>query len=372
MSYMKYTGLVGPNAVLTAIRDFAVAQGWTILENLTQDMSIDGGGQNDGLKLTLQAPGNSDLIICLRSANGKGIFNTQNNLNNAYGIGMVCPTGYTSTPASGIWNDQPTVTRQVSVNASTGQQEIIGVGIPVNPSEACTVFVNLIIDPEPLFVVSVEIEPKTYVHLGAGLVQKIGNWGGGTIFSGSRNSQNMFTTKFDADTIDSENSLIFAMNKQANTFLLAQVDAAPNRKPAVNWLSAGSDDKTTFKYMYTGKLLGLPVKQLNFTQETFDPKIPSYHIFQSQKSDDVGRDCNTLNCITVDLPLAVYVQRDPDVLRNYSQVGYIPGFFFISARNVAPGQVYEVSWPQSGNLNQAFPHSRRGGKLGYDGFSVNQ
>ncbi|VBB05564.1 Hypothetical protein LUCI_0774 [Lucifera butyrica] len=363
MAYQLFKNVGGPNDVLTKIRDFAVAQGWTVLENLTEDLPLDGMATSDGLRLVIQ---HGDVIAHFRSANGKAIFPTQVNTDNAYGIGLVCSTAYTAIPVSGKWFDQTGATVHTS-----GQ--IMGAGIPVKPDSGWNLYLNAISDPNILLLVSLEVAAGVFQHLAVANVQKIGSWTGGTIYSGSRNSYYMFTASktFDATTIEAESNPLFGMSKYASTFLRADIDAAPQRLPAILWASAGAD-LADLKYGYTGKILGLPVKKQDTLTETWDPKIPHYAYLQSQATTDPGRNVNTLNCISVNLPMALYVQRDPDGLRNFSQCGYVPGIYFVSTRNMAPGQTYEIDYPQSGKLHQVFPFTRRGGLYGYDGFSVQQ
>lgn len=362
MAYQKFDKLGGPNDVLTKMRDFAVAQGWTVLENLTPDLSIDEKGTEDGLRLSIQKGG---VYANFRSANGKPIFESQTNAGNAYGIGLVCSTNYSATPPSGKWYDQPGATKHFS-------QQVIGVGIPVKKTENYRLYCNAITDPAPILVFSLELEPGVFQHLAVGDTQKVGAWTGGTIYSGSRNSYYMFTGGANTPTIENESNRLFSMSKKASTFLRIDIDAAPLRIPSVLWASSGPDDRGSIGAGYTGKILGLSVVQLDTLTEPWFPKIPHYGYLQSQDSKDTGRNVNTLNCISVNLPMAMYVQRDPDALRNYSQVGYVPGMYCISMRNVSPGQTYEISYPSSGNMHQTFPHTRRAGVFGYDGFSIKQ
>lgn len=364
MAYQKYENLGGPNDVLAKIRDFAAANGWTVLENLTEDLAIDGSENFDGLRLAIQK---GDVVANFRSANGKAIFKTQKNTTaaQAFGIGLVCSMAYSKNPPSGYWYDQSNATKHFS-------QEIIGVGIPVKPDNNLRLYCNTISDPADLLVISLELEEGLFQHLAVASTQKVGGWIGGTIYSGSRNSANMFSADWSATTIENDSSHLFGMSKSANTFLRCDIDSAPLRTPSVLWASSGPDDKTTVSKGYTGKLLALPVTDITALTEAWFPKVPHYGYLQSQDSKDIGRNANTLNCISVNMPISVYVQRDPDALRNYSQVGYVPGLNFISMRNVAPGQLYEISYPSSGNLYQVFPHVRRGGAFGYDGFSVKQ
>ena len=363
MAYQLYSNLAGPDDVLTKMRDFAVANGWTALENLTQDLALDGLGSYDGRRLTLK---NGDIYANFRSANGKAIFATQNNATTdlAHGIGLVCSTNYTSTPPSGKWYDQPNATKHVN-------QEIIGVGIPVNAASNLNLYCNAISDPAVLLIFSLEITKGIFQHLAVAATQKVGAWTGGMIYSGSRNSINMFPSAWDAITIESESNHLFGMSAKASTFLRCDIDAAPLRLNSVLWASAGPDS-TSLISGCTGKILATPVCNISTLNESWFPKIPHYGYLQSQDSKDVGRNANTLNCISVNLPIALYVQRDPDALRNYSQVGYVPGLDAISIRNAAAGQTYEISYPNSDNLYQVFPHVKRGGGFGYDGISIKQ
>lgn len=364
MSYQIYDNLGGPNDVLTKMRDFVVANGWTVLENLTDDISVDGMGVIDGKRLSIHK---GDIYANFRSANGKGIFKTHNNSNpaNAYGIGLTCSTNYSSTPVSGYWYDQPNATKMRST------QEVIGVGIPVKPGGNLRLYCNYISDPAEMLLFSLELEKGYFQHLCVAMTNKVGAWTGGTVYSGSRNSVMMFPSTWTMTQLEAESNHLFGMSKQASTFLRIDVDAAPLRVPSVLWASGGKDASDAAS-CYTGKILALGVMNIDCIKESWLPKVPHYCYLQSQDSKDIGRNVNTLNCISVNLPMAMYVMRDPDALRNYSQVGYVPGIYEISMRNVAPGQLYEISYPLSGNLHQVFPHVRRMGAFGYDGISVRQ
>ena len=366
MAYQKYTGLADAAAILAKVSEFAAANGWTVLQNCIADLPIDGSGNTDGVLLSLKS-GDGTVFGQFRSAAGKTIFPSQLNDKNAYGIGLVASTAHTDKPASGYWYDQPNAPVHI------GTKEVIGVGIPVNPAVSHTLYCNSILDPAPLLIVSVETA-GVFQHLALGFLQKVGDWDGGLIFSGSRNSYNMFTasTTFDATTIETESVPLFSMTTNAATFLRADIDAAPLRNPSVLWASSGPNDASKITYAYTGKQLALPVKTSEVPAAKWNAFIPDYSKLQSQSSTDVGRNVNTLNCITVNMNLVAYVLRDPDGLRNFSPLGYVPGTYFISMRNVAPGQLYEISYPQSGAQHQVFPYTRRRGIYGMDGFSVQQ
>ena len=365
MAYQKYTGLKNANEIMAKIAEYAANNGWTVLLNNVQDLAIDGSGENDGLRLSIKSP-THNVFAHFRSANGKKIFEDQANDQNAHGIGLTCSTAHTNTPASGFWFDQP----NAPLNFST--QKVIGVGIPVKPNGDHTLYLNGLLDPVPMLLISVESD-GLFQHMAVGSVEKVGAWDGGTIFSASRNSYKMFTnsSSFDAVDMELETDPIFAMCENANTFLRADIDAAPQRRPSILWASAGSTSASASS-CYTGKQLGLPVKKRATLTQAWDPKIPTYAYLQSQTTTDSGRNVNTLNCITVDMPQMVYALRDPDGIRNFSPMGYVPGLYFISLKNIAPGCVYETTYPKSGNLHQVFPYTRRRGFYGFDGFSVEQ
>jgi len=366
MAYTAYSGLTGPDAILKKISEFVLANGWTILENCVDDLSVDDSGTYDGKRLCIQNASGT-VFASFRSANGSKIFETQRNIKNAYGIGLIGSTAHTNKPASGHWYDQPNVTREY------GTQQAIGVGIPVNPAGTYTLYCNVITKPADMLVISIT-DGAVYQHLAIGYLEKIGTWDGGLILSGSRNSYDMFTTSttFDSTTIETESTPIFALCEQANTFLRIDMDNAPNRATSVLWASAGKNDTDSFANCYTGKQMALPVKSASADSANWNAHIPDYRKLMSESSTDTGKNINTLNCITVNMNLVCYVLRDPDALRNFSPVGYVPGIYFISLRNAAPAQTYEISYPTSGALHQVFPYTRRRGIYGMDGFSVKQ
>lgn len=360
MANAVYTNLLGPNDVLAKMSEFAAANGWTVLANLIPDLSIDGSGLEDGLKLVLQK---GDVYAHLRSATTKKIFASQEFA--GPGIGMTCAAAYSATPPSGKWYDQQNATKHLN-------QEVIGVGIPLGASANLSMICNCITEPTDILIFSVEVFDGVWQHLAVGNTQKVGAWTGGTVYSGSRNSYTMIPSTFDATAVEATSNRLFSMAEKASTFLRIDADSAPLRNPGVLWAGAGPDDSSHIYTGYTGKILGLPVISSSLIGQTWVPEIPHYAFLMSQNPTDPGRNANTLNCITVNLPLAMFIQRDPDATRDYSQVGYVPGTMCISLKYISATGKYEISYPQSGNLYQAFPHVRRGGNFGFDGFSVKQ
>ena len=372
MAYAKYTSLKNAAEILEKISAYTADNGWTILDNCIDDTAIDGSGSIDGKRLGLKSP-DGKVFAIFRSANGKKIFDDQNNDMNAYGIGLICADAYSSQPASGKWYDQANAPIEYT------SQKVIGVGIPVNPQGSYTLIINTFDSPATALTISIspdievtadKISESSWQHLVAGYLQKIGDWDGGMFFSGSRNSKNMFTaaTDFNTIAIETESSPLCSTSKSANTFLRAEIDAAPDRNPAIHWASAGDPQGDCF----TGKQLSTPILDIGVKQENWLPRLPDYSKLQSKDSLDSGNNVNTLNCITVNMNIIFYVLRDPDALQSFSPCGYVPGIYYISMLNLAPTSAYEVAYPKSGNLHQAMPFTRRRGRFGFDGFSIQQ
>ena len=57
---------------------------------------------------------------------------------------------------------------------------------------------------------------------------------------------------------------------------------------------------------------------------------------------------------------------------TFSTLRYMLGVCFIAMRNIAPGQLYEISYLKSGMLHQVFSYTRRRSLYGMDGFSIQQ
>lgn len=361
MAYVLYENLGGPDDVLSKIRDFLLSKDFTILNNCTADLDINGSGSSDGKVLAVKK---NDIYAVFRSANGKVIFDSQQNSQQAYGIGLIGATNYTVNPPSGKWFDQPNAT----VNNA---QQVIGAGIPVKQNENYRLWCNYAVDAKNstyMVMISLELQKGLFQHLAFGETQKVGAWTGGMLVSGSKNSYTMFPTGWSVDELFAGSNHLFGMSANPSTFLRIDVDAAPLRLKPVLWAAAGPASGVCS----TGKILATPLTNLDAFSAGWFPKVPHYAYLQSQSVGDYGRNVNTANCISVNLPIVLYIQRDPDSLMNFSQVGYVSTLYSISMRNVASTSCYEIAYPKSGNLHQVFPHVKRAGMFGYDGLSIMQ
>lgn len=230
-------------------------------------------------------------------------------------------------------------------------------------------------------LVKIDLETKYYqtTHLVVGLLQKYDeSWVGGIYFTGSATHE-MVKTAYkvykddksyvpgeDADSLLKSDKYIlpiFSSSAKSNTFLRINIDEAPaESRGNILWACSGTDN-------VTGKRMSLPVRVVGVDS---NGKIPHYQYLQSQTRLDWGRNINTLNCITINMPLYFSVNVDPDQLDLYAAVGVATGVFFVSTLNMQTGFCYEQSYPQSGDLCQVFPMGRRRGNYGFDGVSIRQ
>ena len=203
-------------------------------------------------------------------------------------------------------------------------------------------------------------------HLIFGNLDKYDTWTGGAYFSGSA-TRYMMKTAYkvyeDEDESDSAILPVLSSGQYSNTFLRIDIDEAPSDKRGnIYWASSGADN-------ITGKKLSLPIRVKGQSQ---NGKIPHYLYLQSQGRLDWGRDINTLNCITINMPIYFSVCVDPDAMNLYAPAGAANGIYFISTLNMQTSHIYEIQYPESNILCEIFPMGKRRGYYGFDGISIYQ
>lgn len=207
-------------------------------------------------------------------------------------------------------------------------------------------------------------------HLIVGNLDKYEKWSGGIYFSGSANRYNMKQSikLYGTDTKTNDYSVypILSSGKESNTFLRIDIDnATSDSRGNIYWASSGEDN-------ITGKKLSLPIRTGNGTIPYGNGEIPHFYYLQSHSRLDSGRNVNTLNCITLNLPIFMAVCVDPDDLQNYAAVGEVRGVYFISMFNLQTSSVYTINRPDSTESCQGFSVGRRRGNYGFDGISILQ
>ena len=235
-----------------------------------------------------------------------------------------------------------------------------------------TLYCNHIIAPSETFLFSLVKQNKhdkrffQTTHLAFGTLVKYEAWNGGAWFSGSANRhmmQTAYLTYADDDIIsDRFTRPLLSSGEETTTFVRCDIDEAPlDIRGHVLWASSGTDN-------VTGKKLSLPIR----TGDNMNGVIPNYRYMQSLGRLEWGRNINTLNGITVDMPIFFAVKVDPEELDLYAAIGHATGIYFLCMLNMQTAGVYERSYPKSGIQNQVFSVGRRRGNWGFDGIGIAQ
>lgn len=376
MAYKEYNHLSSPNEVLEAMSSYIKDRGYEVVQDVIDDLNIYDRTTTDGKKLIFKDK-TKNYFICLRSANGTQIFGDTDETkqddaikvtnDNFYGIGMTVAEGYSSVKR---WY------AQYNAPVKLKTTDVLGVWMPVpttidNNLVKYTLYCNEVTLPSNSLVFSLVKEDDTYhqcAHLAFCNLFKFEEWAGGALFSGSA-TINMMANAYRCfvhnKTADSYILPLFCSTVgDSNTFLRIDIDDAPSdERGNILWASGGSNNET-------GKRLSLPIRTASYNST--NGKVPNYYWLQSKDRLDWGKNINTLNCITVNLPLFVAVLVDPDALGNYASVGTISGVYYVSTLNMQTACTYEMSYPKSGDLVQVFPMGKRRGFYGFDGISIKQ
>lgn len=370
MAYIAYSGLTTPNEVLEKMKEYIQTRGYTIVQDITNDLNIYDMSYTDGNRFVFRDRTGTYFII-LRSANGTMIFGTNDDpamdittpdTNADYtGIGMTVSEGYSKTQR---WYNQYRVPKRHN------GKDVYGVFMPMKVAYgySYTLYCNNVTTPTDSITFSLVKENDKYhqcTHLIYANIEKYDVWDGGALFSGSsiKSLMGNDVKVFEHDIISDQYILpVLSSGTASNTFLRIDIDEAPTEiRGEILWACSGTANET-------GKKLSLPIR----TADGMNGKIPNYWWLQSHGRLDWGRNINTLNCITIDMPIFAAVIVDPDVLDNYAAVGSISGIYCISTLNMQTAGVYERSYPRSNDLCQIFPHGKRRGKYGFDGISIQQ
>lgn len=398
MAFVYYGNLHNPNEVLEKMFEYVKSRGYTIVDGIKDDLNVYDRATTDGKKFVFMDRTDT-YYISVRSANGMQIFGSDDATMDSiaitsgaecdpayYGIGMTVSEGYSKTQR---WYNQylaPNTFQSTYIN---------GVWIPVNERSgessdfSYSLWCNNITAPTDTIIFSVAANNTPgnsligydvkAVHLVFGNLCKYDDWNGGAFFSGSstpslmKDAAKLFERlppgSSAADILDEhfkthdEGILpVLSSSSISNTFLRIDIDDAPKEsRGLIRWASSGTDN-------VTGKPMSLPVR----VSGSGNGQIPHYSFLQSSSSTDWGRNINTLNCMTLNMPLYMAVRVDPDALNNYAGAGQVSGIYYVSSLNMQTTGTYEMSYPRSNDLCQIFPHGCRRGRYGFDAISIRQ
>lgn len=430
MAYVAYTGLTTPNQVLEKMVEYVKSRGYTVIQDITDDLNIYDMSYSDGKRFCFLDRTGAYFII-LRSANGTQIFGTNDDATmditepitsvKYTGIGMTVSEGYSTSKR---WYNQYKVPKAKGTEAG---KTVYGVYMPIktitswninthygvddfvehngtvykcissvstddidisdtshwvvsNSTFSYTLYCNNITSPSDTITFSLVKENDVFhqcTHLIFGNLHKFDTWTGGAIFSGSSirslmgNDVNVYlherttsgtTNTTLATTSDQYILPVLSSGTASNTFLRIDIDEAPTEiRGEILWACSGTANET-------GKKMSLPIR----VGTGKNGIIPHYWYLQSHSRLDWGRNINTLNCITIDMPIFASVLVDPDVLDNYAAVGTVSGVYSVSMLNMQTAGIYEKSYPESNILDQVFPMGKRRGVYGFDGIAIAQ
>lgn len=399
MAYVKYTDLETPDEVLTKMAEYITSRGYTIIEPLKDDTNIYDRSSVDGKKFVFMDR-TQTYYVHLRSFNEIWPFGTTDdaymdiqtpNVDYKYqGIAMTVSEGYSKTQR---WYNQ----YLVPLNLRGKDVQFVCIPIPSRAElnsngtnnenynlNKYTLYCNNIVEPSDTLIFSVVAEnvggdayrghDYRAVHLACGMLRKFDNWEGGFWFTGST-VPSMIKSAYDLfakSSLEDEDAFyeikdsgilpILSSGSVSNTFLRIDIDDAPKESRGyIRWASSGTDN-------ITGKPLSMPVR----VSGGGNGLIPHYANMQSQNKLDWGRNINTLNCITLNMPNYMAVRVDPDVLDNYAACGQVTGIYYVSMLNMQTSYLYEMSYPRSQDLCEVFSYSMRRGRFGFDGISIRQ
>ena len=399
MAYVKYTDLETPDEVLTKMAEYITSRGYTIIEPLKDDTNIYDRSSVDGKKFVFMDR-TQTYYVHLRSFNEIWPFGTTDdaymdiqtpNVDYKYqGIAMTVSEGYSKTQR---WYNQ----YLVPLNLRGKDVQFVCIPIPSRAEKNSsgtnnenynlnkyTLYCNNVVEPSDTLIFSVVAEnvggdayrghDYRAVHLACGMLRKYDNWEGGFWFTGST-VPSMLKSAYDLfakSNLEDEDAFyeikdsgilpILSSGSVSNTFLRIDIDDAPKESRGyIRWASSGTDN-------VTGKPMSMPVR----VSGGGNGLIPHYANMQSQNKLDWGRNINTLNCITLNMPNYMAVRVDPDVLNNYAACGQVTGVYYVSMLNMQTSYLYEMSYPRSQDLCEVFSYSMRRGRYGFDGISIRQ
>lgn len=399
MAYVKYTDLETPDEVLTKMAEYITSRGYTIIEPLKDDTNIYDRSSVDGKKFVFMDR-TQTYYVHLRSFNEIWPFGTTDdaymdiqtpNVDYKYqGIAMTVSEGYSKTQR---WYNQ----YLVPLNLRGKDVQFVCIPIPSRAElnsngtnnenynlNKYTLYCNNIVEPSDTLIFSVVAEnvggdayrghDYRAVHLACGMLRKYDNWEGGFWFTGST-VPSMIKSAYDLfakSSLEDEDAFyeikdsgilpILSSGSVSNTFLRIDIDDAPKESRGyIRWASSGTDN-------VTGKPMSMPVR----VSGGGNGLIPHYANMQSQNKLDWGRNINTLNCITLNMPNYMAVRVDPDVLDNYAACGQVTGIYYVSMLNMQTSYLYEMNYPRSQDLCEVFSYSMRRGRFGFDGISIRQ
>ena len=403
MAYVAYTGIQTPNEALIKISEYITSRGYQIVQPIIDDVNIYDQSTVDGKRFVFRDRTDTYYII-LRSANGINIFGTNNNDEmdaktpevgiGYYGIGMTISEGYSTVQR---WYNQylaPVGKTTRTLADGSKSKDVLGVWIPIVPRDGAitteasstklySLYCNNVVTPADTFAFTVIGElgdgdslvgwDKRCVTMVGGNLFKYDDWIGGAFMSAS-SVPSLCTTSYkfyslgeignDPLHTPADDGILppLSSGSISNTFLRIDIDdATSDARGNVRWACSGTDN-------VTGKPMSLPIR----VSQGGNGVVPHFIPLQSTGGTDWGRNINTLNCISLNMPIFMAVRVDPDSLNNYACAGQVTGIYYVCNLNMQSGYTYEQDYPNSNDTCQIVSFSMRRGRYGFDALSIRQ
>lgn len=304
-----------PDQLLSAIRSFAAANGWT--ENA---YAADGAGN----KLHISK---ATLYLNFRSLVNE--FSTANDLwpcLQSTGVACSISTGYLGSSA---WNEQP---GHVFNGLSKSCSGIFNTGA----SGVYHLFAS--ISPDMLFCVA-ETSPGVFAFLGGGMLEKTGSYTGGEWLTGS------YALDGNIDTSSGVNNGYFIFNVNPTNHRLSPLPFLPNQANfASSLVRAEFDTNTGFGHLAsTGLVINPAWATGGLITCAFDTSYSTLFQYENQIAPWYFKSPAALNGIAPMLPFYLFGRRASDMR---SPLGFAPHLRFLNIENYAPGAILTLGSEQ--------------------------
>lgn len=166
-----------------------------------------------------------------------------------------------------------------------------------------------------------------------------------------------------------------------DVMLFARIDDAPNRRKNEKVFDERMGDEIPELYRnnlwaitmksgyYVPMVCSIDFERTNADGDRKEIKLPTYEPLTSHTNIDPGHTANTLNNISIILHLYFMVMRDPNIINNYSTIGYNDVLNFVNTYNISTNRLINSSYPVRERMYNCFQMGCRRSMFGMKGYS---
>lgn len=320
-----------PTDLIQKLHTFLASNGWT-----SDSSAADGSGWRVHMHKGSQ-------FVHMRAQMNEPIPWQGTSTANKYSIGLYLGTAFSGGSA---WNAQTTGAPTQSADSS----KPVGVGMRLAAGAIPNYYFFTDSSNENVAVV-VEIVSGVFVHMGWGLVDKIGSFTGGDYFFSCWDGSLTHSTQttLPGNAVDTSANCPGICNdpfSSPSTFVRADVDSFTGK-----WIGIAKAN-TVDVQGYTGKNGTSPINGAGNAQSSPLTTIPSYSVTYGGPADFQSAQTSALDGRANLLPVVLYAQRDGSG-PGYSPVGTLP--IVRSANGVGEGFSPASSYPIGSDTYIMFP-----------------